>query len=164
MSVYTLRSWASSIMITLYFVSKKSWKNWNIFHYFKLQLKPLNLCRQVFLRLIRSLSPLLSIDKSLLLTYNLINNKSWIISSQCTSKSIELTLWTSFRRTPSVINFIFVSSVVLPSYRIWYETTLEKQQVKYSMSPQHATEKDSSVISTWMHTRWGQNQWIENYR
>lgn len=34
------------------------------------------------------------------------------------------TFWISFSKTPSVMNLILVSLVTFPSYRIWYETTL----------------------------------------
>lgn len=34
------------------------------------------------------------------------------------------TFWISFSRTPSVMNLILVSLVTFPSYRIWYDTTL----------------------------------------
>lgn len=50
--------------------------------------------------------------------------KEWFVSLKLMRKGSKSTFWISFSRTPSVINLIFVSSVTFPSYRIWYDTTL----------------------------------------
>ena len=59
---------------------------------------------------------------------HLSRESHWDSSDQFSDRQwnfLMLTFWTSFNRTPSVMNLIFMSSVVFLSYLIWYDTFLK---------------------------------------